>query len=247
MPSPSTVRSPRALARFDERRPQGNIDRIGDDRTLRQSAEIDCERRLSDHAKRARVDEQVRLRQFHRQVRPRRRCCRTAEMRRERFRSGLRSVDDGNALKAARDQRVDDPSGCAAGADDDGPFPPLRPAGRRLVHVGEKAGDVSVVAPQMVVLSPQSVHRPERLGDRRSPVAGAEGRFLVRGGDIGANESVFADTVGKLAKFSRSDGELFVASREAQFLEPVAMNRRRPRVLDRPARPPPRAARSFRS
>ena len=68
-------------------------------------------------------------------------------MRRQRLRSGLRAVDDRNALKAARDQRVDDRPGRAAGANDHRQAPLPGPAGRAFIHVGKKAGDIGVVAP----------------------------------------------------------------------------------------------------
>ena len=75
-------------------------------------------------------------------------------MLRQRFRSGLRSVDDRNALKAARDQSIDDPASRAPGADDNGESLPLIPAGRSLVQVGKESGDVGIVAPQPSVFSP---------------------------------------------------------------------------------------------
>ena len=155
---------------------------------------------LSGHAEHGRVDEQIRLAQVRRQMRPRRRLGRAAKMRSQRLGSTLRSVDDRDALKPARLERVDDRPGGAAGADDDGQFRSPRPAGRAVVHVGQKAGDVGVVAPQKPVLPPERVHRPERLGDRRSPVADAEGCFLVRRRHVSADELVPADPDRELAR-----------------------------------------------
>ena len=48
----------------------------------------------------------------------------------------------------------------------------------------------------------------------RPAVASLESGFLVRHGDVSAKKSVLANLVGELTKFSRSDGELVVASRE---------------------------------
>ena len=78
--------------------------------------------------------------------------------------------------------------------------------GALVVHVRQKAGDVGVVAHQPPVLAPQRVDRAKRLRDRRSPVAGGEGRFLVGHGDIGADEPLLAD-------FGRELGEIRPAAR----------------------------------
>ena len=75
-------------------------------------------------------------------------------MRGKRFRSGLRSVDDHDAFKAARNQCIDDRPRGSAGADDNGNPLPLRPAEARLVHIGKKTGDIRIVAPQTPVFSP---------------------------------------------------------------------------------------------
>ena len=193
---------------------------------------------LSGHAEHGRVDEQIRLPQVRRQMRPRRRLGRAAKMRSQRLGSTLRSVDDRDALKPARLERVYDRPGGAAGADDDGQFRSPRPAGRAVVHVGQKAADVGVVAPQKPVLPPQRVHRPERLGDPRSPVANSEGCFLVRRRHVSADELAPADPDRELAEFSRPDSKSLVASRKAELLQPVTVNRRRSGVVHRPARHP---------
>ena len=87
--------------RFDKWGAQGNIDSVCDHGSPWQSADIHLECRLSGHPKRAGVHEQVCLRQFCRQIAPGHRDCRTAEMLGQRFGSGLRSVEDCNAFKAA--------------------------------------------------------------------------------------------------------------------------------------------------
>ena len=156
-------------------------------------------------------------------------------MLRQRFRAGLRSIEDCNALKAARDQSVNDAARRAPGADDDGQPLPLIPAGRRLIQVSQESGDVGIVAPQLSVFSPQGVDRSESLGNIRPAVASLESGFLVRRGDVGAEKSVPADLVGELTEFFRSHGEPVVVSGNAQFVQPVTMDRGRPRVLDRPA------------
>ena len=153
-----------------------------------------------------------RLTQFGRQIGPRhspsssRRNARPAPRPRLRVRltTAMRS-------KPARDQGIDDRPGRAAGADDDRQSPLLRPARGAFVHIGQKAGDVGVVAPQAPVLPPQRVHRPERLRDRRSPVAGAERRFLVGHGHIGADEVRPGRSGRRTRRILPADGEPFVS------------------------------------
>jgi hypothetical protein len=72
----------------------------------------------------------------------------------QRLRSRLRSVDDRNALKTARDHCMNDPASRAPSADDNGESLPLIPAGRSLVQVGQESGNVGIVAPQATVFSP---------------------------------------------------------------------------------------------
>ena len=94
-----------------------------------------------------------------------------AEMRRQRLGATQRSIDDRDMLEARATERVDDRTRRAARADHDSQFGRPRPARRAFVHVGQKARDVGVVAPEKPVLAPQRVHCAERLCDRRPSVA----------------------------------------------------------------------------
>src|ERR1700677_3503056 len=130
---------------------------------------------------------------------------------------------------------MNDPASPAPSADDNGESRPLIPARRSLIQVGQESGNVGIVPPKPSVFAPQGVDRSESLGDLCPPVAGLESRFLMRHSDVGAEKSVLADCAGELTKVFRSDGVFVVVPGNVQFVQPVAMDRGRARVLDRPA------------
>ena len=127
------------------------------------------------------VDQQIGVRQQLRQRAPGRAIASPrAELRGETLGALERAIDDDDLLDPGRNQPLNDGARRAAGAKHDGAARPAAPFRRLLVEIGEKAGDIGIVAAQLAVVAPQRVDRAEVGGIGGDPIAGGEGRLLMR-------------------------------------------------------------------
>ncbi len=105
-----------------------------------------------------------------------------------------------------------------------------------LLQVGDEAEAVGIVAEDgAVVAHHQHVDGADALGDRGQFVDEAERALLVRQGDVAAAEAERRQRADALLQLARVRGERDVGAVDPELLQPVAMQPRRARVVDRPA------------
>src|SRR5829696_237940 len=111
--------------------------------------------------------------------------------------------------------------------------PATTPRAKRVLQVGEEAGDVGVVAVHAAVLDPQRVHgrKPPRPLGRR--VREAKGGLFVRDGDVAASKAVLGKAAEERVEILRLDVDAFIRARKPMLLQPVAVDQRRARMRDR--------------
>ena len=156
MPSPSTVRCPRAFAAFRSPVSKRHVDNVVDDRLRLQRSQIDLERRLPDHAEARRVDEQVGIAHQRWQLVEPLAGHAFSEMRGKRFRLRHGPVAQGH-LEPATAKPVDGRTRGATRSEDHRAPGSALPSGRQLVEIADEADGIGVAADQRILLPPQRV------------------------------------------------------------------------------------------
>ncbi len=124
----------------------------------------------------------------------------------EAQRALCRPIDDNEFLDFTRQQTADHSPRRAAGAEHDRNVGGRAPIRRLLVEIGEKAGDIGIVAPERAAFPPQRVHRAQSGSGVCQLVAGRVGGFLVRHGDVCADQPILAYSRCKFGEGARRNG-----------------------------------------
>jgi hypothetical protein len=129
------------------------------------------------------------------------------------------AVDNDDAEHAPGHQRADDTARRAAGTDDDGLFQPVAPARRLLVEVGEEAVVIGVGAMDRDALGAirggQGIEGADVRGVEIAGIAKLERGFLVRHGDVAADEFAGADAIEKRLEVVGSNIDRLIAAGNA--------------------------------
>jgi hypothetical protein len=159
----------------------------------------------------------------------------TAEDAGQRLCPLKRAVGDHDGLDAARLQRVNHSPRRAAGAQHQRGLDLAHPARRASVEIGEKTGDVAIVALHTALAQPQGIDCAKRLRAGADLIAKCHRRLLVRHGDIRAGKAALGHGADEWAKLDGLHFDAFIRAVQPKLLQPVAMNFRRARMLDRHA------------
>jgi len=193
---------------------------------------VSLERRLPRQAERGAVHQDIRVVQQPRHrvkaVRP------DPEARCEVLRARNRSIDHMH-LGAALLQRVHRRAPGAACAKHERAAARHVPAARAFVEIRDEAMSVGIAAHQSAVLEPKGVHRAYGFGGFVATGDEAKGGLLVRHGDVAADIAVAGQIRDKGGK--RLDAQVLqlVGARDAERLQPVAVDHRRARMRHRMA------------
>jgi hypothetical protein len=159
-----------------------------------------------------------------------------AKMVGQRARPFRRAVGHADLGRAVGDQRRHDCPGRPAGADDQSRAGTGGPAGRVLTQTGEKTVGIGVVGvPGAVVGEYERVGRADQPGGLAGGAGPGEGGFLVRDRHVGAAKPEQRQGLQAPRQPLGRHGERHVMPREAVASQPVAMQRGRAGVADRPA------------
>ena len=222
---------------FQKGRLERYINNIGGNRLSRRFAKIEREYLLlvmTAHAKRCRVDDQSGVGdQFLRRI-PAIRRDTWSEMGCEILRPTHRAIDDGDFLKAARQQRVDDCPACATSAQNKGTVG-IIPAGSRCIEIGGKTIGISIAAMEPAIFKPKRVDRADSLRGLIQTFHRSIGCFLVGNGDIATGKTVFGKRRSKEAEILRLHFYRLIRTVDPKFIKPETMDQRRPRMFYRKA------------
>src|SRR5579863_7855448 len=220
--------------RPQQRRYERHIDKLGDEGVTGQPPNVESELRLPGHAERRRVDDKRRIVERGIAFVPADRMDAGAEALMQGLGAALGPVGDNDTVDAAVEQRVNHRARRAAGAEHDG-FPlPVIPTGRASVEIVQKTFDVAIGRTQHVVVEPQRIGGAD--GTRAIVrLRGGERRFLMRHGDIGADIAARGERFNKCAELIGRHRLAAVFAGDAVGFQPIIMNKRRARMLDRPA------------
>ena len=102
-----------------------------------------------------------------------------------------------------------------------------------LVEIVTEARRVGIRGAQAPVLQPQRVGRADQLGGPVYPVGKPIGRLLVRDGDVSSDEAASRHVAQESFDGVGRDVDPFIAARDAELVEPMAVDKRRARMRDR--------------
>jgi len=152
------------------------------------------------------------------------------------------AVDDTNVTQAALAQAENDRARRSPGPQDDriadrivDRLAEVRgPARHRGIEARDKTFHVGVGRAQLAVLEPERIGGPDRLRQRIGPRQ-AHHRLLVRHGDVRAHVAAISQVGDELGEAFGRHRLTPILGRDAELAQPIGMDQRRARMLDRPA------------
>jgi hypothetical protein len=211
------------------------VDDVGDHGVVRQVAEVDFELLLARHAEAGRVDQKAATLQRAVSILPIDHAHQRSELLGQGFGPVSRPIAEQDTRDLRRQQAVQDSSGRATRAEYDDGTLRLVPAGGFRFEIGHEAVSVGVAGMQRA-----AGVEPERVGgaDRdRSIVRGfgrPQGGLLMRQRHIASCIAAGVERAEKLSEILRPHGFFLVGAINAVLFEPVAVDRGRAGMLDRP-------------
>ena len=222
---------PRLAQQF---RLERHIDDVRHERSRLQSRESKTVARLSDHAERGRVGEEIDVRQNLRQAIERDGLRRPRQAGDESVGALRRPVRDDHALDTAQHKSHDDRARRASGAEHEPGARRHSPARHLLVEIGDETVHIGVVAVQPAVfVEPDRIHRGELPGELRRRVDEAECRLLMGQGDVAAAIAALAKSGDEACQRVARHPFASVAPLDAKLGKPEAVHQGRSRMRNR--------------
>ena len=212
------------------------VDEVGHQRVRRKGVEGQAQGLGALHPHRGRVDDRGRAFEHVAGLRPVVDDDPCAELGADLVGADAGAVGDAQFRYPAFQQRRHHGPRGAAGADHRGGTGARAPVRGVLLEVGDEAVAVGVVGVDAPIgAEDQRVRRPDQRGAVGDDVSKREGGFLVRDGDVAADEAGARQGVQDLAQMFGRDGEGDVVARDPVAAQPVGVQPWRAGVRDRPA------------
>ncbi|MNY33148.1 hypothetical protein D3C86_1674110 [compost metagenome] len=132
-------------------------------------------------------------------------------------------------------QGLNDCPACAAGTQNHGPLG-LVPARMTFIEIGDETVTIRIGGAKTALLHPDSVGGAEFFRQSIGFICQPIGRFLMGNSDIAADgcaRLAFLQHCNEIREIIRRDFNGLIRTGNPEFLQPVRMDNRRPRMLDR--------------